>query len=205
MKFSSVVLSLLLIVFATKPSFSAPIESFLDLDTELMASDFVRKNQVVKGGWTVGNDWKGMVCPGSYRFRFLAQGILEKVNFEPKSDTLMEVSGRIGAGKAAVDGKYKSEFSFCNTLHGGLGISADSIDVRSLVEMDDNSGRMILTVQEIKFGTLHIGNALPAWFEEVITRELNRGLAVLWKTRLGDWLHERINDYLNKNVRPTEG
>lgn len=205
MKSSSVVLSLFLAVSITQVSFSTQLESFLDLDTELMASDYVRKNQVLKGGWTVGNEWKGVVCPGSYRFRFFAQGVLEKVNFEPKSDTVMEVSGRIGTGKASVDGKYKSELSFCNNLQGGLGIGADSIEVRSLVEMDDNSPRMNITVQEIKFGTIHIGNSLPAWFEEVLTHELNRGLAALWKTSLGNWIQARINDYINKNVRPTEG
>jgi hypothetical protein len=163
-----------------------------------LQGNFLKENKKIGGSWYGGKNFTPDWCSrGFYSARAKFSAVLQTIKMELKEDNKMEITATLSQGYARVDGDYLGDLSGCWNVSGWLGVGTDSLDVRALVTVMEDSPNVNVKVYQVKFGHLRLGRYCPEWLETWLTDSLNKTVVYIWETRLGDWLNQHTTDYFN--------
>ena len=187
-------------------AYSAPLSPSplaMELDWDAMGPEMQAETKRVEGEWKERKEWKGYLCNGYYEYTTRVRGDVTKVEFELNEKGTVDVHGEMLNIHAGADGTYKSDTTLCIPLSGWTGIGLDSAQLEAVATFKGEGTSlkdMDLRITKTALGTIHIGKAVPAWFERFLTRQVNRTLAYVWRTKLGDWLSTKITEFIKKKI-----
>lgn len=173
------------------------------LAVDRLGQDFVFDNKEFRGSWVTQKRWGGLLCDGGYQYRLNLYGLTHQLDFEIVDDNSILGVAELRDVYGGVKGRYLSDLSGCLPLKGWLGVSADNVRIRVKVTLGGaNPEDIKIRVLETKFGTIHLGELFPDWFEELATDLLNDALVEIWPSQLGEWLSAQVTKVL-KDKLPT--
>lgn len=166
-----------------------------------MGNDFVLDQKQFKGDWQDGKQWQGTLCDGEYQYKVNLNGETNKLDFEIADETSLIAFADLRQVYAGLNGFYKSSYTACLPMGGWLGVLADSVYIRVKVTLGGEDPTDVkVSVLETKFGTIHMGDFVPTWFEEFATDLVNRALVKIWPSRLGQWLSGKLGEILKDKI-----
>ena len=72
----------------------------------------------------------------------------------------------------------------------------------TFIEKPTGDPEIRLKILSTELGTLHFGERLPGWLERFITARVNGALKLLWSSKLGDWISDKISDLIKNGHFP---
>jgi hypothetical protein len=158
-------------------------------------------DQKFDGKWKEKQTWKGRLCTGSYQYTtFLKIGV-KRVDFDLKEGYGV-VTADVENIYARAEGNYRSSATFCVPAGGWLGASIPWGRLKTEVHFDE-SGELKnarLKIVSTQVGRIEMGRYVPAWFEDFFTGVVNRALVVVWNSKLGSWLSEKVTEQARKKL-----
>jgi len=168
-----------------------------------LANDFKQETRQLKGSWKGGETWKGRLCNGFYDYSVDAGAVLETIDFELNDNGTISVFADLKDLYAGLYGDYRSAASGCLTLRKSMAIGSDRAQIFVEATFDgENQDLNSLKVRVIstKLGTLHLGKKVAPWFEHFLGYALNRGLSMIWASKVGEWISDKISDIIKKKI-----
>lgn len=168
------------------------------VDSQSLEGSFLDENKQIAGSWWGGKNFTPKMCSsGFYIGRAKFSAVVDRIKMDLSDDNVMNISAVLRQGYAKVEGEYLGDLSACIATSGWLGVGTDSIDVRALAKMSEESSDITVKVYHLKFGRLSLGRYCPEFLEKFLTDSLNKAFVYIWETRLGDWINEYLTDYFN--------
>ncbi len=174
-----------------------------DFSIQKWGEDLKTAKQHLEKDWKDSSRWKGTLCDGRYDYLVKVKADLLKVDFELDPDGVMFADTLFEKIYGGAKGSYRSQKSACIPLSGWTGINIDNAKVRARItftgtgeSLEDVEVRIVST----QLGTVHLGTAVPAWFEDFLTRQLNRALTWVWKHELGDWISKKVTSIVKSKI-----
>lgn len=174
-----------------------------DLNWKQANYDFQKQNHQLTGTFNGAEKWNGTLCDGSYDYAVTLGADLETVDFELNDNGTIAIYANLKDLYSAAQGYYRSERSLCVPLKGwsGVGLDRAEIFVEAAFQGEgENLNDIKVRVVATKLGRLHLGNAVPAWFEQFVTGMLNKALVKIWTSKLGEWISLQISDMIKKKI-----
>lgn len=167
-----------------------------------LGNDFQWSHQKISGDWQESQNWDGWFCNGYYNYKIHLTAELKKVDLELTDEGFMVATADVANIFAKVDGKYRSKTTACLPMGGWLGVGTDSAQLRTEVHFGEGGDMkdVRLKILSTKLGTLKMGRLFPQWFESFFTGVINRALTVVWSTKLGGWISEKITEVARKQI-----
>ncbi len=197
----------LLVLALLSASASAEAVEPSDLNWHDANYDFQKQNHQLAGSFNGAEKWGGTLCHGSYDYNVSFGADLETVDFELNDNGTIAVYADLRDLFGAANGFYRGERSLCVPFKGwtGFGMDRAEIFVEAAFQGDgENMNDIRVRVIATKFGALHLGKAVPAWFEHFLQGLFNRALVKVWGGKLGEWISGKISDIIKKKI-PTAG
>jgi hypothetical protein len=170
-------------------------------------NQFKIDNNELSGSFKDSETWEGTFCNGRSSYDNELTATINRIDFKLEDDNTLNATLVLTDAKINLSGSYKSELTFCRTIHGGFPINIDSVSILSKVVFNDGTdgkpAKMDVHVQSTTFGIIRFGEPMPVELEQFFTSMVNKGLKQVWSSSLGGWLDAKISDYLTKNFPQT--
>ena len=173
------------------------------LDWNRLTDEAQTEIKRLEGEWHDRRQWKGYLCNGYYEYRTRLKGDVTKVDLELNEKGSVDIHGELVNLHGGATGSYRSDTTLCVPLSGWTGVGIDSavIEANATFKGTGSSLKdMDIRILKTQLGTIHLGKGVPAWFEQFLTRQVNRTLAVVWRSQLGGWLSQKISDFIKKKI-----
>lgn len=174
-----------------------------DLNWHEAHYDFQKQNHQLSGSFNGAEKWGGTVCNGKYDYNVSFGADLETVDFELNDNGTIAVYADLRDIFGGANGLYWGERSLCVPLKGWTGIGMDraEIFVEAAFQGDgENMNDIRVRIVATKFGALHLGKGVPAWFERFLQGLFNKALVKVWSSKLGEWISNQISDIIKKKI-----
>lgn len=155
------------------------------------------------GTWKDSAAWKGSLCGGSYYYEVYGRADAEKIDFQLNEKGSVNVNGLFKNLFAKARGRYQGDYTLCVPMKGNYEAAIDDaeIDAEATFEGAGESLKDLkVKVLRTKLGRIRLAQWLPDWFENFLTRQINRGLSQVWASRLGEWLSDKITEIIKKKI-----
>jgi hypothetical protein len=166
-----------------------------DVPWARMGQDLSNTRRPIAGSWGDEQAWDATLCEGHYRYAAAVNAVLTNVKFKLNEDGSLDARARIVDIVTRGNGSFRSWSTACVTVSGAFRVLAPwaEVDVRVFFdETDEGYTKIRLRVLRTTLGQLEVSDWVPDWAERVLTRALNRVLAWLWGSSLGNWISEKI-------------
>lgn len=161
------------------------------------------ENQTFQGNWQERNDWKSTFCSSAfYTYNLGLKAILDDVKLGLQEDGAVNAFVRIGDIFGSAKGSLKNGGTFCQELKANVGVGIEWAEVKANISFGETGtlDEMAIQVTSTRLGKLELGKYFPNWFEDMLTGVANRGLAYIWKSRIGGWLNKKITEVAKKHI-----
>lgn len=166
------------------------------------ADDFVFGESEFKGTWKDSQRWRGTLCNGHYVYDTEVKGHIEDVIFDLRPDQSVSVYGDLRSLSAYAEGEYRSKATLCTTVWGGHSVRAGRGEIFATVTFIDIPGdpipRAKVQIESTRVYDLRLVQGAPAFLNDFLNDLVNRALAKVWGSFLGNWINEKISDALKK-------
>ncbi len=164
---------------------------------------FQKENHWITGKFNGVDQWPGRLCQGHYEYDVTLGAEFTNLDFVLNDNGSLSVYAELRDLYAVTEGTYRSQATLCIPLHGWKGIGVDRAQLFFEATFEGKAEDMTdvrIKVVATKLGTLHLGSAVPAWFERFLTGLLNRALVNIWTSRVGEWLSGQISAIIKKKI-----
>lgn len=151
--------------------------------------------------WAASKEWKGALCKGGYSYTGNTEAILSEVQIKIEDAETLLLYADFETVSGFFTGRYKSGYSACVTLKGGMPFEITKAQALVRIHFDSKTEKLSLAILETAFGHIHlVGSGVPRWFEDFLTKMVNGSLKYVWKSRLGDWINQKISKKLQESI-----
>ena len=166
--------------------------------------DLSSESTQLQGKFKNHKTWKSFLCRRSYwDYHAALSAHLASVDFELNEDGTIDVYADLYDLEADLEGWLRSGRTLCIPMGGYFDPSIDRAEVFAKVSFTGNGQDLKdLKVKIIatRLGMIHFGGWVPGWMERWITHSLNRTLARIWASKLGDWLSGKLSDIIKDKI-----
>lgn len=184
-------------------SANAPAAEGGILEEMFSSNGFTIEQDRFRGDFETSDSWRGKLCDGSYKFKGLLAGRVAKLKMDLTEEGTVDVSAELDQISGNVSGNYRSDATLCVPLSKTLKAEVDWFTAEAKVwlipEGEEGAFRLKVRIQKTALGQIHFPSGLvPNWLEQLLTRLVDKGLNVVWKTQLGDWIGDKVGEYLKE-------
>ncbi len=167
-----------------------------------LQGQFLAENQELKGDWSEVKTWDSWLCGGFYQYKTALKARVDKLDLELTDDGHMVATVDLKEIHAGAQGSYRSMASACLPVGGWLGVGSHWARLKTEVHFGERADfkDIRLKILSTEMGRLEFGKLFPQWFEGFFTGVVNRALTVVWNSKMGDWLSEKITEVVRKNI-----
>ncbi len=185
------------ISFSAAASQQMTADEWGELGNELLVTD-----QKIQGEWSERQKWDGWICDGFYHYKLFLTAGIKDVDFELTDKGYVLVSAEVKDIYARADGGYRSKATMCMPSVGWLGIGITWGRLKSEAHFGEGGEMkdLRLKILSTEIGEIKLGKYAPAWFEKFVTGVANRTLSMVWNSRLGTWLSDKISEVARKKI-----
>lgn len=171
-------------------------------DWQKLGQEFQWGQQKLDGKWQEKQTWDAWLCQGFYRYDISLAAVLAKLDLQLTEKGYLIATADISDIRARAAGAYRSKATACLPVGGSLGASSPWAELRTEVHLGDSGDLedIRLKILSTKLGRLEMGKLFPVWFEEFFTGVLNRALTVVWNSKMGAWLSEKITKIAKDHI-----
>jgi hypothetical protein len=173
------------------------------IDLGELSKEIMGRHTEFEQKWQDNHNWKGTFCENGYGYKVYFYTILKNIDLKIAAENTLDATVDLNNLYARFDGTFKSDFTACFTLKGWSGIGFDSARINAqvkVVEKENGDLEYQLKVLSTQTQGMHIGKYVPKWFSNFLNNRLNAGLNLLWKTKIGAWVSQKISDQVNKKL-----
>lgn len=184
-------------------AFPAPAAEPSILEEIFASNGFTIDRDRFRGDWESADSWSGTLCDGSYSFRGDLAGRVGKLDLDLTPEGTVSVRAELDQIAGMVSGRYRSEASLCVPLSKSLRAEVDWFTADATVwvipEGEEGAFRLKVRIQRTSLGRISFPSGwVPGWLEDLLSRLVDRGLNLVWKTSLGDWIGDKVAEYLKE-------
>ncbi len=176
--------------------------SYSQDDVRTWGDDLLSSGKKIEGVWKEKQKWEGWLCEGSYQYQVDLTAVVEKVDFDITDKGFLIVTADLKEIFAKANGLYRSSATLCLPTGGWLGAMAPWAKLKTEVHFGD-SGSMKdvrLKIVSTELGRFNLGKVFPVWFEDFFTGVMNRGLTLVWNSKVGEWLSGMITEEVKRRM-----
>lgn len=172
--------------------FAAP-----EFNWTLFQNDLKEEMRRFEGAWSAENHWKKLGCHGAYHVRADGAATLKDLKFDILENSA-KITATVSDAHFNLSGDYRGASTLCRTVDVGFLIRAyDIVFVAEIFQAGtEEKPEIRVVVRSSLIGRIVLGKKVPDWVNHLVTSWVNRGLAYVWESSIG----EKINKLLSKNV-----
>lgn len=166
-----------------------------------MGNDFLFENQRFDKEWVERQNWDSWLCNSFYSYKVSLSVGVRDVQIDLGENGAI-ITANVENIYARANGSYRSQATLCVPTGGWLGAAIPWGKLKSEVHFGDSGDLkdIRLKILSTEIDRIQMGRYVPVWFEDFFTGVVNRSLSVVWNSKLGSWLSEKITQVVRKKI-----